>query len=606
MPQRETEPNRHVINYLRYYCDGANKFDFAVLVSGPWGVGKTHLIKEFVKELKQRAEKAGRDFRPLFVSLYGMTSTQQIDDELFRQLHPVLSSKTMKIGWNILKGSLKAALKIDLDKEELTVDTALPDVDLTKVFKTPADALLIFDDLERCSMPVADVLGYINSFVEHNSFKAILLANEVELEKKEGEPLQQNGETSSGTTPYRLIKEKLIGQTLQVQPSATDALKTFLKDINFVRAKTFLSKKSEAVLNLHANSATNNLRLLKHALWDYERLARNLAPAHWSNDPAMEMLLKVSLVLAIEVRAGRLPRHAFPSLAISEIVRLMQAKKSGDTSIAEQIAHRYPAVSIEKSPLGLEHLERLLFEGWIAKNDVRQSLNASPYYASKSERPWLVAWRSWDISDTEFADVSNKIEEQFLRRQFQSNGEMLHIFGLRFYFSRIGTTGSTPTEIMKECMDCLDDVMKADQIEEANLSDMFTVGSLYCLGHQVISAETPEFQSIFSRYEQLVEQVKERRLPSHGKKLLEDMKADPLLFSRLLCANHVLPAVYWDVPILAAIPVKDFVKELLDLTPTAQGTIFAVLKERYGSGLLENKLKSEMHWLETLATEIEA
>jgi hypothetical protein len=52
--------------------------------------------------------------------------------------------------------------------------------------------------------------------------------------------------------------------------------------------------------------------------------------------------------------------------------------------------------------------------------------------------------------------------------------------------------------------------------------------------------------------------------------------------------------------------VKDFVKELLDLAPTAQGTIFAALKDRYGSGLLKNKLEPEMHWLKSLATEIEA
>jgi hypothetical protein len=49
--QLKTEdPNRHVVDYLRYYCDPGNSFDFAVMLKGPWGAAKTYLIKNFLDE----------------------------------------------------------------------------------------------------------------------------------------------------------------------------------------------------------------------------------------------------------------------------------------------------------------------------------------------------------------------------------------------------------------------------------------------------------------------------------------------------------------------------------------------------------------------------
>ena len=69
---------------------------------------------------------------------------------------------------------MKATTKIDIDgdgKEDITLSSSIPDVDLSEYFKTPKECLLIFDDLERCSMKVSDIHGYINSFVEHEGFK---------------------------------------------------------------------------------------------------------------------------------------------------------------------------------------------------------------------------------------------------------------------------------------------------------------------------------------------------------------------------------------------------------------------------------------------------
>ena len=38
--------------------------------------------------------------------------------------------------------------------------------------------MIVFDDLERCSIDITDLLGYINSFVEHEGVKVVVLADE--------------------------------------------------------------------------------------------------------------------------------------------------------------------------------------------------------------------------------------------------------------------------------------------------------------------------------------------------------------------------------------------------------------------------------------------
>jgi Cdc6-like AAA superfamily ATPase len=219
------DPNKIVIEYLNYYCDPRNPFDFAVMLKGRWGAGKTHLIKTFLKDIAQNILVS----KAIYVSLFGITTYQQIDDELFRQLHPILSSKGAKIAAAVGKGLLKGVFKIDIGKnEQVSVNSQLPDINLKDYIVNPNDCILIFDDLERCSIQIFDVLGYINAFVEHEGLKAIIVANEDEILTRGNDPR------------YAEIKEKLIGRTLEIHANTESAIKEFFELVRHGEAKTFL------------------------------------------------------------------------------------------------------------------------------------------------------------------------------------------------------------------------------------------------------------------------------------------------------------------------------------------------------------------------------
>lgn len=82
--------------FLDYYLDASVESEYAVMLSAPWGAGKTHFIKSY---LDARAAGLPPKEQPgyLYASLYGVASVGAIHDQFFAQAHPYLSSKASRI-----------------------------------------------------------------------------------------------------------------------------------------------------------------------------------------------------------------------------------------------------------------------------------------------------------------------------------------------------------------------------------------------------------------------------------------------------------------------------------------------------------------------------
>ena len=245
--------NEHISQFLNYYIKLSNP-QYAVLLKGKWGSGKSHFINEYKEHLKTNEHKF------IYVSLYGVTSYDEIETKFLETIHPRLYNKKTIFAGKIAKQFLKGTLKIDWDdngQENAELETKIPDFKPEDLLNTK-DYILIFDDLERCSINIINLLGYINFFVEHQSYKVILIANEEELEK---------------TDKYTQIKEKLVGKTYEFisdVPSAYYSFLTELKNTNNIKENVLL-KETLNILELFEKSQSNNLRALRQTLLDFER-----------------------------------------------------------------------------------------------------------------------------------------------------------------------------------------------------------------------------------------------------------------------------------------------------------------------------------------------
>ena len=264
-----------VKSFLSYLDDSI--YSYAYLLDGSWGSGKTFFVKEILipSIVKHEKEKKNQDSeykekRILYVSLYGIKETEEISRLLYLELRKVMADK-MTTGRFLKKHTpqiptwLGTTSKIvsDVIKDSKGIDIENIINKISTGFSLK-NCIFIFDDLERTSCNVNDILGYINNFIEHDQVKVLLIANEAEINtasRLDVDPeellvcLQDNldfgfleSEENSGyngsqsTTrsekqkislqklmkrvevvfarnqAYKQIKEKVVGETVKYQP----------------------------------------------------------------------------------------------------------------------------------------------------------------------------------------------------------------------------------------------------------------------------------------------------------------------------------------------------------------------------------------------------
>ncbi len=581
----EVRANAAITKFLDYYVDPSRPFDYAVMVNGPWGSGKTHLIKEFLKR---------RSFpKSLYLTLNGISSADQIDQEIYRQLHPILSSRGMRIAGAVVRALAKGALKLDLSKGESgTLNLSIPEIDLAKDLANPSDRLLIFDDLERCKMPLTEVLGYINGFVEHDGLKAIILANEVEIRAQPG-------------SRYDEIREKLIGQTLTVFAPAGEAFDAFSDQVSHDATKRFLKRHREAVLALHTQGGRGNLRTLKHAMWDFEKIGSQLEERHWSKEESVLKIMKGVMAITMEYRAGELNEEDISSLVGNRIVRLMRRNNATEKSKADAIDERYPQVDFDKVLLGAPMLSAILLRGEIDAPRLVDALDATSDYAKPGDQPlWQQAIQIFTCDDATCDRIVGDMEIAFTNREFTVRGEFLLIAGIRLWFAAIGLLSKKREDIVADCKTYIDNLARDDRLETGLDRPKGSVRDMVYRGYGIPESETFEHQQIAAYYDKISQEQEEKRYPKIARELLDQLPVDPDGFLFDLAVNTVQNGRYWDRPVLAALPAAQFSKTVFEASPEIQSRAIEALHNRHYNHPFPSLLP-ERPWIAQVKAELE-
>lgn len=154
-------------------------YNYAVMIDGEWGCGKTHYVKmNLIGKIIEHEEKKEKDKRRkvIYISLYGINSVEEISKQII--LAYCLSNKDEKLTGLLQTGAKIAGAALSIFAKDIKTD----DASETLVdFISTKNIILIFDDLERCVCSINEVLGYINSFVEQDGMKVIIVANEKEI-----------------------------------------------------------------------------------------------------------------------------------------------------------------------------------------------------------------------------------------------------------------------------------------------------------------------------------------------------------------------------------------------------------------------------------------
>lgn len=240
---------------------------YAVLLKGKWGCGKTHFINHWIDAYKGNPTTE-QVLESIYVSLYGLSDTKQITTAINRVICPILYGKAAKAGKVLAKIASAMVLKheVDLNYDGISDFSINIGIDSLSKFKSNdslvnSKKLLIFDDLERCDVPMKKLLGYLNFFVEQCNCHLIVIGDEDKI--AEGENKKIFGE----------FKEKTIGREFEIATDIHSALDTF---VNQTPKNDFVVGHQEQIEKFFAMTECDNLRILRQALWDFSRFEESI------------------------------------------------------------------------------------------------------------------------------------------------------------------------------------------------------------------------------------------------------------------------------------------------------------------------------------------
>ena len=334
-----------ILNYVR-----ADYTDYAIMINGEWGSGKTYFWNNKVKNKIESLSINGRKYTTIYMSLYGISNLEDISKKIFIETTQLMDKNLKKYMDTHEQSVMPEYAKTGLNMANFFGVTQNSDkVDYSAFFATD-DKILCFDDLERANVDVIDILGYINNFVEHDHIKTIIICNEKELATKLKNSnlemktfiatyiLDKEGGLLDSDKPmierirekieyvfdkandYERIKEKLIGETFEYAPKFNyiidGLLMRYYKNqdlMNFLREHTSL------ITSTFVKSGTRNLRILKHALNDFCKIYETVSK-YYPNTKlrVLQTMLIFTIAVSFEIKAGKITKDKFVTIENNE------------------------------------------------------------------------------------------------------------------------------------------------------------------------------------------------------------------------------------------------------------------------------------------------
>ena len=424
-----------ILDYIR-----SDYTDYAVMLNGEWGSGKTHFWNNKIKKKIESMQLNGKRYTTIYMSLYGISNLEEISKKIFMETTQLMDKNLRRFMNSKGQETIPEYAKTGIDMANFFGVTQNGNkVDYAEFFATD-DKVLCFDDLERANVDVIDILGYINNFVEHDHIKTIIICNEKELATKLKSSnlemktfiatylLDKQNELNKSDKPmvekiqdkiehvfdkandYERIKEKLIGETFEYAPKFDYIINGILMRYeNNPELIRFLRENTGIIISTFNRSGTRNLRILKHALNDFKKIYEMVNKSYPNtSNRVMQTMLIFTIAVSFEIKAGKITKEKFINIKDNE---------------------EYKSILVSS---------RILMDN---RQFYIKEFDQNYYYNFKAENlpayKRLLTEEYWKISDNEFEAVIEDIIEDVKEGKIKLI-DMVKIFAYFSYFSRKG------------------------------------------------------------------------------------------------------------------------------------------------------------------------
>lgn len=420
--------------------------DYALMINGEWGSGKTFFIKNNLKKKiesvtcpVQKNKDKNVTYKQLYVSLYGVSSIEEINERIFYAINPNLrwiettASKLLSFVEIIpsVGNTIKNAIPNDKERE-----------DLRNKIANYNDKVIFFDDLERIDknkIDIQSVLGYINSLTEHNHYKVVVVANDEVL-----------------GDDYKQFKEKTIRFSYHHFPKLSDIFDSICEKYEENNQyKIFLNKQKQFILDIISAGRCNNIRTLIFITDVYKKIFERIN-GDYSNEINQDLLLPFTLI-SIEAKNGHIKEElkdalqSINSLSFMDFLHNHEQNENKQCTPEEEYKQelntKYDRFKSDRSIQFYDELFELIYDGYVSPNNWESVItNLRNEYKSKIETEeiklakQIINWTQ--IPDADFSSVVDKVKSNVSENKYHVS-DLLRIYAAFIQIEAMNIDGFT-------------------------------------------------------------------------------------------------------------------------------------------------------------------
>ena len=318
--------NEQICKYVKHYIE-KDKTKSAIMLTAPWGKGKSYFIQN---ELIPYLEENG-NYQSVVVSLYGVSSLAEISKSIYFEVKDFAIKKTFKPTNEKLKKITEKIPKPEVPSELMpATKTAAGTVirGITSFFGVDfrlenlqelydsvdlSGKLLVFEDIERSQIDIIEFLGYVNSLVEQDGIKILLISNEDELIHHVQKNVEEDGkkklvkEYDESSLQYLKFKEKTVSDTIRFYGNTRNAIKAIIGQYN---CKYFNwlenDEKLDDLENLLVLEKIENLRTFAYACQKTFEIYEQIDEYHLA-DEYLECIFYGIILFSRSIKRGIFP-----------------------------------------------------------------------------------------------------------------------------------------------------------------------------------------------------------------------------------------------------------------------------------------------------------
>jgi hypothetical protein len=573
-----SEPNKHIEEYFDYYFEGKKQFEYAVLLNGEWGSGKTWFVKKYIEKQKKQDKKVA------YISLNGISKISEIDEAIFKCIHPVLGSKQAKLTGQILKGALKATLRIDLDgdsKQDGSVNASVPDIKLPDYLKIDDNFILIFDDLERCELKIEETLGYINYFVEQEKIKVVIVSNDTEIKESDN---------------FLRKKEKLIGATFNYTEDQNLAIRSILEEVENFELKAELISMTSFIFEIFNSIGYKNLRAFKQTIFDFERFYRKDFFEYKGkfDQDIFENILKSFLIISLENKIGRFDKKILKfkkddgkNNDNKEIV--LKIMRGIDGKDAEAFMNKYN-LSLKDFILSPDIWNEII--NLNIKDEVKINKELyDVYFRLKEEQPtWYKLMNFLDFEEDIFESFIRLAKQDIESSKLTNLTDIFHTISMLIYFKDNKLIFFPLEDLLSKALNQVKELLNIQEgIRSIAVDSSFRE---YSVNYAFYAKDIEKFEIFMDDVVKLYANKYVEKNSERVYRFMRLMESDSYEFYQLVINE------YYDYPIFNFFNIEDFVNRLCQIKSEDTMRILYAMERRYEVNSPKNIYSQEMKWFE--------